>query len=198
MFATLSRCRTSGFQPEDRANIFTHSLFKIINTEAYHFITISKTINNPSALHLTMKPGVGVGVMILKDGKVLLGKRHSDPEKADSELSGEGSWTMPGGKLDMFESFEEGARRETEEETGIIIKDPKVFCMSNDMTDDAHFVTVGLFCDDFEGEPAVMEPDEITQWRWFSLDDLPKPLFFPSARVLENYKKDRFYFGSNR
>lgn len=32
------------------------------------------------------KPGIGVGIMILKDNKVLLGKRHVDSQKADSEL----------------------------------------------------------------------------------------------------------------
>jgi len=33
--------------------------------------------------------GVGFGVMILKDNKILLGKRHEDPEKASSLLKGE-------------------------------------------------------------------------------------------------------------
>jgi hypothetical protein len=33
--------------------------------------------------------GVGFGVMILRDGKVLLGQRHINPDKADSELHGE-------------------------------------------------------------------------------------------------------------
>jgi 8-oxo-dGTP diphosphatase len=67
----------------------------------------------------TKKVGAGVGVMIFSDGKILLGKRHSDPQKADSELHGEGTWTMPGGKLDFGESFEQGACREVFEETGI-------------------------------------------------------------------------------
>ena len=58
------------------------------------------------------KVGVGFGVMLMKEGKVLLGKRHVDPEKADSELHGEGTWTMPGGKLEYGESFEDGAKRE--------------------------------------------------------------------------------------
>lgn len=57
------------------------------------------------------KPGVGVGVMILNDNRILLGKRNDDPEKAGSELHGEGSWTMPGGKLDFGEGFEECAFR---------------------------------------------------------------------------------------
>ena len=56
--------------------------------------------------------GAGVGVMILnKDGKVLLGKRHDDPQKADSALHGEGTWTMPGGSLEVGESFEEWSQR---------------------------------------------------------------------------------------
>ena len=42
------------------------------------------------------KVGVGVGVMILKNNQVLLGKRHGDPAKATSLLQGAGTWTMPG------------------------------------------------------------------------------------------------------
>jgi len=137
--------------------------------------------------------GVGFGVMILKDGKVLLGKRHDDPEKADSELHGEGTWTMPGGKLEYGESFEEGAIRELMEETGIKLKSLKVICVNNDMNEHAHFVTIGLFSDDFKGEPKVMEPDEITEWRWFDLNNLPSPIYFPSKKVLENYREGVFY-----
>ena len=64
---------------------------------------------------------VGFGVMILRKGKVLLGLRHSDAKKADSELHGEGTWTMPGGKMHFGESFEDTCFRETKEETGIEI-----------------------------------------------------------------------------
>jgi 8-oxo-dGTP pyrophosphatase MutT (NUDIX family) len=45
--------------------------------------------------------------MILKDGKVLLGQRHTDAVLASSELHGEGTRTMPGGKMHFGESFEE-------------------------------------------------------------------------------------------
>ena len=140
------------------------------------------------------KVGAGFGVMLLNNkGQVLLGRRHIDPEKADSELSGEGTWTMPGGKLEFGESFEDGAKRELMEETGIVLEKVKVVCVSNDKTDEAHFVTIGMFSEYFQGEPSVMEPDEITEWRWFDLDDLPSPMFFPSVRVLENYQLNKFY-----
>jgi 8-oxo-dGTP diphosphatase len=140
-----------------------------------------------------VRVGVGFGVMILKNGKVLLGKRHEDSEKADSLLHGEGTWTMPGGKLHFGESFEAGARREVLEETGMKLNSAKVICLTNDIVRDSHFITIGLLATDFEGEPRVMEPDEITEWKWFSLDNLPKPIFFPSGKILKNYAEGRFY-----
>jgi len=139
------------------------------------------------------KVGVGFGIMILKDSKLLLGKRHDDPEKASSLLNGAGTWTMPGGKLEFGETFEEGAKREVLEETSIKLNRVNVICVNQDIIETAHFITIGLFSDVFSGEPRVMEPDEITEWRWFSLDNLPSPLYFPSAKVLENYKQKKFY-----
>jgi len=59
--------------------------------------------------NINKKPGVGVVMMILKETKVLLGKRHGDPKKADSELHGEGSWTMPG-ELHFKEELEDEFR----------------------------------------------------------------------------------------
>ncbi|MFQ6010534.1 MAG: NUDIX hydrolase, partial [Candidatus Aenigmatarchaeota archaeon] len=101
--------------------------------------------------------GAGVGIMLLRDGKVLLGHRHEDPEKADSMLHGEGTWTFPGGKLDFGESFEECARKELEEETGIKPLSLEFFSITNDIREDAHFITIGFICRDFEGEARVME-----------------------------------------
>jgi len=100
---------------------------------------------------------------------------------------------MPGGKLEFKESFEDGAKRELMEETGIVGHSFKVISVSNDIVHDAHFVTIGLICEHFEGEPKVMEPDEITEWKWFSTHALPKPMFFPSEKLLNNYLDKKFY-----
>ena len=137
--------------------------------------------------------GAGIGVMLLKDNKVLLGKRHDDPEKASSVLHGEGTWTMPGGKLDFGESFEEAAKRETFEETSIKLIDTEVISITNEIVPDAHFVTIGLLSETFEGEPQVMEPEEITKWEWFSPDNLPQPIFPPSAKIIKNYLSGKVY-----
>ena len=142
---------------------------------------------------MTEKPGVGFGIMILKDNKVLLGKRHEDPEKASSLLKGAGTWTMPGGKLHFGETFEQGAIREVMEETGIKLNSAKVIAINNDIVENAHFITVGLLSEDFEGQAKVTEPEEITEWQWFSLDNLPSPLYFPSEKILKNFKENKFY-----
>ena len=146
-------------------------------------------MNNQS----NQKPGVGFGVMILKEGKVLLGHRHENPEKASSLLHGEGTWTMPGGKLHFQEKLKEGAVLEVFEETGIKVKGLEAISISNDIVQDAHFVTIGFLCKDFEGEAKVMEPDEITEWKWFDLNNLPSPLYFPSEKIIKNYLAKKIY-----
>ncbi len=140
----------------------------------------------------TRKPGVGVGVMLInKKGDVLLGRRHHDPAKADSALHGEGTWTFPGGKLDFGESVFSGAARELMEETGMAAKGLELFSVGNEIRHDVHFITLGFLSRDFTGEPKVREPDEITEWRWFPLNQLPEPMFPPARKMVENYKSQR-------
>lgn len=131
----------------------------------------------------------GVGIMIIRDGKVLLGKRHDDPEKADSALHGEGTWTMPGGKIEFGMSHVETAVKEVAEETGLAVEpgDLEVFDVSSNLSGDAHFITIGFLCRNFRGEPRVMEPDEIVEWKWFPTESPPKPMFFPSEKLLKAY-----------
>ncbi len=141
-----------------------------------------------------LKPAVGVGVMILKDNQILLGRRHSDPSKADSELHGEGTWTLPGGKVNFQEGLKEAAKREVAEETGLMVKDmQELISVSNDRVPDKHFVTIGFLCVDYDGEPRIMEPDEIVEWKWFDLNGLPSPIFPPSEKVIKNYLAKKIY-----
>jgi len=137
----------------------------------------------------------GLGVLILKNNKVLLGKRNDDAIKADSALHGEGTWTCPGGKIDFGERIADAAKKEIFEETGIKAKDLEVISVTNEIVHDAHFVTIGFLCKEFEGEPRIMEPEEITEWKWFQINKLPEPIYPPSLKLINNYLEGKIYKG---
>jgi ADP-ribose pyrophosphatase YjhB (NUDIX family) len=131
--------------------------------------------------------------MITRDNKLLLGHRNVNPKTADSELHGEGTWTLPGGGIKYGESFEEAGIREAKEETNLDVDDLKVICVQSDKNEYAHFVSTGMIANKVSGEVKVMEPDEITKWEWFEIDNLPNNIFFPSKKTIERYKDGLFY-----
>lgn len=139
------------------------------------------------------RPGIGFGVMVMNEGNVLLGKRNDDPVKAGSLMHGEGTWTMPGGKLDFGETLVEGARRELLEETGLRAGGLRLVSLTDDMAGDAHFVTAGFLCERFSGDVKVMEPEEITEWKWFPMGKLPGKMFPPSKKIIENFSRRVVY-----
>lgn len=140
-----------------------------------------------------MKPGLGVGVMILKGNKILLGLRNPDKIKASSELQGQGTWTMPGGKVEYMEKLIDAAKRELEEETSLKATKLDILCVSDDMTDTAHYVTVGFIAREYSGEVKTMEPETILEWQWFDLDNLPENLYGPSKKCISKYKSGIIY-----
>lgn len=130
---------------------------------------------------------VGIGVMILKDGKVLLGKRKGS--------HGAGEWSFPGGKLEYREEFEECAKRETKEECGITIKNIRFNFVANELQHlPKHFVQVGFVADWESGEPTIREPTKCDEWKWFDLQNLPEPIFAMSKLGIEAYKTGKNYF----
>jgi 8-oxo-dGTP diphosphatase len=131
-------------------------------------------------------PKVGVGVMILKDGKVLLGKRHGS--------HGHGEYAFPGGHLEYMESFEDCARRETMEECGLELKNLRFQFLAN-VSEYApkHYVHIGLLADWAAGQPELLAPEESEDWNWYELDNLPQPLFKMAKLALDSYKTGKNY-----
>jgi len=127
------------------------------------------------------RPKVGIGVFIVKDNKVLLGKRKNS--------HGEGAWCFAGGHLEFGESWEDCAVRETMEETGIRIKNVRFATATNDFfeKENKHYITIFMLADYGGGDVKVMEPDKCERWDWFEWeeDKLPKPLFVPQQNLLK-------------
>lgn len=116
---------------------------------------------------------VGVGVILIREGRVLLGERQGS--------HGAGTWALPGGHLELGESIESCARREVLEETGIAVHGVTHLAFTNDIFAEAggHYVTLFVLAEGWRGEPAVMEPEKCKGWAWFDWNDLPEPVFLP-------------------
>lgn len=113
---------------------------------------------------------MGCGVAIVRDGRLLLIRRARAPEA--------GCWSLPGGKVDLWEPTEQTARREIAEELGVTLGPLELLCVVDLVAPEAgeHWVSPVYLASELEGEPALLEPDKHTGLGWFALDDLPSPL----------------------
>jgi 8-oxo-dGTP diphosphatase len=125
--------------------------------------------------------------LVLKDGQVLLGRRKG--------THGAGEYATPGGHLEFGESLEQCARREVREETGLEVDDVRFLRLLNVKTyAGTHYVDVGLVANWKRGQPQLLEPDRCEGWGWYSLEQLPAPLFATEPSKIEAYRTGRCYF----
>ena len=118
---------------------------------------------------------VGVGVLVIKDGKILVAER-----------SGEGTWCGPGGHMQVNEDTMQAALRETYEEFDILPRDmlPVDGCT---ITLNGSEEINQFYCTDFEGEPQADE-NEMLGAKFVSLEELAGlPLFPPFAEAVEKF-----------
>ncbi len=123
------------------------------------------------------KPRVGVGVWVLKDGKVLLGKRRKIG-------FGENTWCPPGGAVEPGEPAELAAKRETKEETGLDLEKTQFMTYVDDIFDQ-HWLTL-YFVANWNGGIPVTTEQEIGDWGWFDWNALPEPLYNPTRNFVKS------------
>jgi len=113
----------------------------------------------PSSREYPERPMVGVGGVIIENGRTLLIRRGSEP------LLGE--WSIPGGMLELGETLEEGVARELLEETGLVVRVielievfDRIYLESTAGAQEQkrprfHYVIVDYLCERLAGEPAA-------------------------------------------
>ena len=123
-------------------------------------------------------PRVGVGVLVLRDDRVLLGERLG--------AHGAGSWAPPGGHLEFGETIAQCATREVFEETGLVVRDVRDGPYVNTVfaAEGLHYLTVFALAECTDGQPSVREPAKCARWEWFTWHALPSPLFEPLRELL--------------
>ena len=122
---------------------------------------------------------VGVGALIIRNDRVLLGKRRNS--------HGAGDWAPPGGHLEFGETPLETATREVHEEVGLTVTGARLIGVTNNIfsAENKHYVTLFLMADCASGEPALLEPNKCDGWGWYDLSRLPQPLFPPLKSLLD-------------
>lgn len=137
---------------------------------------------------------VGVGGVVIRDGRALLIRRGSEPLR--------GEWSIPGGILELGESLAEGVARELLEETGLRVRVlemieafDRIFTETDAPPDEAasvdarkgplyHFVILDYLCEAAEGQPVA--GGDVTDVAFAAEDDLGRFKLTPTAtRVLK-------------
>lgn len=130
---------------------------------------------------------ISVMVIVIKDNKLLLGKRKGS--------HGEGQFASPGGHLEYMESFIDCAMRETKEECGIELQNIRFLFVANIKDyDPKHYCRIGLIAEWKSGEPQLLEPESCESWGWYDLENLPSPLFSSVEQAMGSYKTGRNFF----
>jgi 8-oxo-dGTP diphosphatase len=138
---------------------------------------------------------VGINALVIRDGKLLLGKRRGS--------AGEGQWGLPGGHLEPGENMIDTAARELREETSLEAQSFTFLTLVNDNDNEKagsakqHYLQVVFQADGVTGEARVMEPEYCSEWRWFPLDALPENIFFGHTKGIEFFLK-QLPFGDSK
>ncbi|DAZ96197.1 TPA: hypothetical protein N0F65_012387 [Lagenidium giganteum] len=147
----------------------TSNLDEIINFLEKQDVTETERLSTLEAEYLELKATkacvrVGVGVLLTSPEHphcVLVGKRKGS--------HGAGRLALPGGHLEMYESWEECGSREVKEETDIDMKDLRFAYVTNDPMEeeDKHYITIFLHAVVPSGQvPRNMEPNKCEGWIW--------------------------------
>ncbi|OGH18131.1 MAG: hypothetical protein A3C22_02860 [Candidatus Levybacteria bacterium RIFCSPHIGHO2_02_FULL_37_10] len=132
---------------------------------------------------INKRPKVGIGIIVKKGNKILVGKRKKTP-------LGKGTLGFPGGHLEFGESFEDAVKREVFEETEIRVKNIKFASATNDIyqEESKHYITIYMTCDYAFGKVGNKEKSKCEGWEWISWNSLltfKKTLFLPMQNLLK-------------
>ena len=116
------------------------------------------------------KPLVGVGAVIVCNGRILLEKRKGEP--------GKGKWTIPGGLVELGERAEQTVIREVREETSLEVENPELIDVVDSITFDEggrikyHFVIIDYFVKLKGG--TVKAADDAAELKWVPFNEVEK------------------------
>lgn len=123
-------------------------------------------------------PRTGVGILLFNNkNQLLMIKRNN--KKAE----GVGSWCPPGGYINWGEHFFDAAKRETKEEVGINVDKVELFSVTSEILPTYHSITIWV-ASRSNGHKVIPDGDEVKEYQWSDVDNLPQPLFEPFKQLI--------------
>lgn len=127
-----------------------------------------------------MEEHFGVGILIFNNkNEVLLGERV-DAYKA-------GVFGAPGGRVKLSEPITDAAKRELQEETGLITDSLVYIGVVRELQETYNFIHFAFAIKDFQGEPINMEPNKCKGWQWYSVNNLPDKMLPGHKAMIDMY-----------
>jgi 8-oxo-dGTP diphosphatase len=131
------------------------------------------------------QPVVGVGAVIIKEGKIVLIKRGNEPSK--------GKWTIPGGLVELGENLETAVIRETKEETCLEVENPTLMGVVDNVDLDEqgkvkyHFVIIDYLVQVKNG--TIQAASDAAELRWVHFSEVEDYYLTASFRAF--FKQNR-------
>ena len=151
-------------------------------SEQNYIMDLRKTIGHDPIMT------VGCGVLIENEKRELLLQKRSD----------NGQWCVPGGAMELGETYEDAAKREVFEEVGIEVEDLELFGLYSGEERMIHYpnqdvvysLSVIFHTRRYKGE--IRNDDgEVIEHRFFAKDNLPEELFLPDKRPILHWAEER-------
>jgi 8-oxo-dGTP diphosphatase len=126
------------------------------------------------------RPLLGVGGVIIHEGRALLVRRASEPLK--------GEWSIPGGLVELGEKLIDAVKREVHEETGLQVEPGEVLELFDSIWRDAegrcqyHYVLVDYLCRVTGGE--LNAASDVSEVRWATEAELPTFSLRPATEAV--------------
>ena len=133
------------------------------------------------------QPVVGVGAIIIREGRIALIKRGNEPSK--------GKWTIPGGLVELGESPEQAVIRETKEEVCLDVEKPTLIdVVSNVDLDESgrvkyHYVIIDYLVQVKNGTAEAAS--DAVELRWIPFEEVERYDLTASFRVFFRHNKER-------
>ena len=130
----------------------------------------------------------GCVVMIVRDGKVLLG------ERGDACQTAKGVFAYPGGRMEFGQTPKQSAVREVFEETGLILLEKELTFLRyvNEYfpEEKRHYVSLVFMAKSpaSEGDPINKEPTKCKGWGWYDPDKIPENVFWAVRESTEMFR----------